>query len=217
GHHYPRSYVRAHRSRANLPRFVREFGAALKRDFTCLYAIAARRSKVMPSQFERFMRDIGAAYERAASGYRGLFDPRLIAAVYIADEYAFDAAKLRDMLASQLARAGVQLRFDAEVHSIQPDGDSVRVEVPTATGIERLTASLVVNCSYSRTNWNMRNSPCNTELKHEIAEIALVEVPGELDNVGITVMDGPFFSCMPFPAEGCHSLSHVRYTPHWDV
>ena len=27
-------------------------------------------------------------------------------------------------------------------------------------------------------------------------------------------MDGPFFSTMPFPARGLHSLSHVRYTPH---
>ena len=27
-------------------------------------------------------------------------------------------------------------------------------------------------------------------------------------------MDGPFFSCMPFPSRGLHTLSHVRYTPH---
>ena len=27
-------------------------------------------------------------------------------------------------------------------------------------------------------------------------------------------MDGPFFSVMPFPALGLHSLSHVSYTPH---
>jgi hypothetical protein len=31
-------------------------------------------------------------------------------------------------------------------------------------------------------------------------------------------MCGPFFSLMPFPARGLHTLSHVRYTPHaaWD-
>ena len=28
-------------------------------------------------------------------------------------------------------------------------------------------------------------------------------------------MDGPFFSCMPFPARGMYTLSHVRYTPHF--
>ena len=53
-------------------------------------------------------------------------------------------------------------------------------------------------------------------LKYEIAEIALMRLPSPLDGMGITVMDGPFFSTMPFPAAGpgLHSLTHVRYTPH---
>ena len=32
----------------------------------------------------------------------------------------------------------------------------------------------------------------------ELAELALIEPPEELRPFGITVMDGPFFSCMPF-------------------
>ena len=44
--------------------------------------------------------------------------------------------------------------------------------------------------------------------------MVLVEPPPELAGLGVTVMDGPFFSMMPFPARGLHSLSHVRYTPH---
>ena len=44
--------------------------------------------------------------------------------------------------------------------------------------------------------------------------MALLNVPSPLKEIGVTVMDGPFFSMMPFPARGLHSLSHVRYTPH---
>jgi hypothetical protein len=51
-------------------------------------------------------------------------------------------------------------------------------------------------------------------LKQEITEMVLVSVPPVLQGLGITVMDGPFFSLMPFPPRGSHSLSHVRYTPH---
>jgi hypothetical protein len=29
------------------------------------------------------------------------------------------------------------------------------------------------------------------------------------------VMDGPFFSSMPYPTEKLYSLAHVRYTPHF--
>jgi hypothetical protein len=44
--------------------------------------------------------------------------------------------------------------------------------------------------------------------------MALMQMPASLNGLGITVMDGPFFSMMPFPARGLHTLSHVRYTPH---
>ncbi len=53
-----------------------------------------------------------------------------------------------------------------------------------------------------------------TGLKHEITEMALMQAPPALAGLGVTVMDGPFFSMMPFPARNLHTLSHVRYTPH---
>src|SRR5690606_12362331 len=49
---------------------------------------------------------------------------------------------------------------------------------------------------------------------HELTEMTLLGVPNVLRDVGITMMDGPFFSLMPFPARGLHTLSHVRDTPH---
>ena len=45
--------------------------------------------------------------------------------------------------------------------------------------------------------------------------MALMQMPNSIKNIGITVMDGPFFSIMPFPARELHTLSHVRYTPHF--
>jgi hypothetical protein len=41
-----------------------------------------------------------------------------------------------------------------------------------------------------------------------------VDLPSALRGKGITVMDGPYFSLMPFPSTPYHTLSHVRYTPH---
>jgi glycine/D-amino acid oxidase-like deaminating enzyme len=73
----------------------------------------------------------------------------------------------------------------------------------------------VINCTYSGLNQFKGDFPgTHTELKHEITEMALVEPPPELEHYGITVMDGPFFSLMPFPPRAMHTLSHVRYTPH---
>ena len=72
------------------------------------------------------------------------------------------------------------------------------------------------NCAYSALNGLLSRSGLRTiRLTHEAAEIALVEPPPRLRNLGITVMCGPFFSMMPFPPAGLASLSHVRYTPHY--
>ena len=45
-------------------------------------------------------------------------------------------------------------------------------------------------------------------------EIILCTVDERLKNTGITVMDGPFFSLMPFGQTGLHSLTSVTFTPH---
>ncbi len=52
------------------------------------------------------------------------------------------------------------------------------------------------------------------KIKYELCEIILCTVNDKLKNVGITVMDGPFFSIMPFGKTPYHSLTSVTFTPH---
>src|SRR5690606_671203 len=71
------------------------------------------------------------------------------------------------------------------------------------------------NCSYSGLNLLAGAfGGVHAGLKHEITELALLRLPSALQRLAITVMDGPFFSIMPFPPRDLHTLSHVRYTPH---
>ena len=58
----------------NLERFVADFGATVRSDFTALYAIARRDSKVTARQFQRFCREIGAAIEPAPPSLAALFE-----------------------------------------------------------------------------------------------------------------------------------------------
>jgi len=44
--------------------------------------------------------------------------------------------------------------------------------------------------------------------------VILCKVSDNLSDVGVTMMDGPFFSLMPFGQTGYHSLTAVNYTPH---
>lgn len=217
GYHYPRSFTTAYRSRINLPKFVRDWPEAVKQDFTKLYAIARRNSKVTAKQFERFCREIGARIQPAEPALRSLFEPRLIEDVFLVEEYAFDATKLASWAVRELEKCGVKIRFATHVTEISNGpNNTLQVAVKPDLGAdELLTSRYVFNCTYSGLNQFKGDFPgTQTGLKQEITEMALMQAPPALADLGITVMDGPFFSMMPFPARGLHTLSHVRYTPH---
>lgn len=215
GYHYPRSFTTAYRSRINLPRFVRDWPDAVKRDFTKLYAIARRNSKVTARQFERFCREIGASIDKAPAALAALFEPRLIEAVFLVEEYAFDSTRLAAWARRELEAAGVEVRLQTRARRIGRGEDCLAVTLEDRAGETTLDAGLVFNCTYSGLNQLGGDFPgLGAGLKHEITEMALMDMPPALREIGVTVMDGPFFSMMPFPARGLHTLSHVRYTPH---
>jgi glycine/D-amino acid oxidase-like deaminating enzyme len=217
GYHYPRSFTTAYRSRINLPRFIGDWPQVVKQDFTKLYAIAKRNSKVTARQFERFCRDIGAPIQLAEQPMRKLFDPHLIEEVFVVQEFAFNSQKLADWARQSLTECGVQVRYQTEVTALFNDSNAaLQVLTRDADGSEQqLDCRYVINCTYSGMNqFGGDFEGTQAELKQEITEMPLIKLPAALDQLGITVMDGPFFSIMPFPARSLHTLSHVRYTPH---
>jgi glycine/D-amino acid oxidase-like deaminating enzyme len=221
GYHYPRSYTTAYRSRFHLPDFVRDWPDVVERNFTCLYAIARHNSKVTARQFERFCQEIGAPLEPADETLQQLFEPRLVEQVFVATEYAFNSRQLARWADDELARHGVDIALKARVTAISKSaagGLEVKVrhdDGPAGTREEAVACRYVFNCTYSGLNHvGTTSDGPGTRLKHEIAELALMQMPPVLAGLGITVMDGPFFSLMPFPPRAMHSLSHVRYTPH---
>jgi glycine/D-amino acid oxidase-like deaminating enzyme len=216
GYHYPRSVLTASRSRQNYERFRAEYAEAMDESFDHYYAIA-RDSKTTAGQFLQFCARIGAPASPAPDGMRALFDSARIEDVVLVRECAFNAVTLRERISRDLNEAGVEVLTGAEVVSVARDGSNgLEVRWKRQGRDESAVASAVFNCTYSALNAILHNSGAAiTPLKRELAEMALVRTPPELRNVGVTVVDGPYFSLMPYPARpGLHTLSHVRYTPH---
>lgn len=211
GYHYPRSILTAHRSRVNFDRFVNEYRPAVVDSFPKYYAIARNLSKVNAKQFKAFCDKIGAEINPAPQNIQGLMNHNLIEDIFTVKEFAFNSHVLRDLLIERIKKCpGITLQTDTEVQRIEK-GEPLRV----ITDKGNYEAASVLNCTYAEINNLHRNSGLPlVPLKHEIAEMCLVELPEELKDFSITVMDGPFFSIMPFPTTPYHTLSHVRYTPH---
>jgi glycine/D-amino acid oxidase-like deaminating enzyme len=206
GYHYPRSLATATRSHANFARFCTDHRFAIASGFSKLYAIA-RASRVGSTQFAAFCAKIGAPCHESPRHLRLLFDSDLIDTVFLTDEVAFDVSALARDLLSRLAAADVDLRLNTRARLLRANDRGAAV----ATRDSLLAADYVFNCTYAGLDTfgpKLRNA-----LKKELSEIALIEPASSFADIAVTVMDGPFFSTMPFPALSCHSLSHVRYTP----
>lgn len=215
GYHYPRSILTFKRSRENFRRFVEDYRECVVDAFDKIYAIARHFSHVTPAQFRLVCERLEAPIAPASDRIRRLFNPDLVEAVFRVEEYAFDAVKLRRLIEGRLAEAGVDVRLGTCAQAVEAGHGGAIVRFERAGVVTELAADHVFNCTYA--NLNDVLSPSGVEsvpLKFELAEMPLVQVPDELQGLGITVMDGPFFSLMPFPSTPYHSMSHVRYTPH---
>lgn len=212
GYHYPRSLMTAYRSRQNYERFRRHYRDAIVDQFTKIYAVGRLFSKVTANQFEVFMKRVGAPLKEAPPSIQRLFNPALTERIWLAQECAFDCAALRDKLRAELAAAGIEVRLNTLVQSAAPHPRGVLARLSDGAELE---CGHVFNATYAGLNRLTSASGLPLiPLKHELTEMALVELPGELDGLSVTMMCGPFFSFMPFPSLGLTTLSHVRYTPH---
>jgi glycine/D-amino acid oxidase-like deaminating enzyme len=217
GYHYPRSLMTAVRSRINFPRFIEDFSESIRADFEKYYAVSRRFSNVTARQFAHFMRRAGAPLSRAPDRVRRMFNSDLVEEVFATHEVAFDAEALRMTMRRRLADASIPIEFGVSANRIRraANGSSLQVECSSKGQNFSLRASWVFNCTYSRINQlTVASNLEPVTLKHELTELALVEMPPSLCGISVTVMCGPFFSTMPFPARGLWTLSHVRYTPH---
>jgi glycine/D-amino acid oxidase-like deaminating enzyme len=208
GYHYPRSLLTGIRSAANYERFSRDFANCVDASHPAYYAVARASSNVTAQQYRRFCETIGVPIRPAPAAVRRLFSAETIEEVFAVEEIVFDAVKLRQEIVRRLTESGVTLHAGAEVARIT-DGT-----VSLAT--QEIEADEIFVCTYAGTNdLFTHSSMAALPLKHELVEMALIEPPPELAAIGVTVMCGPFFSTIPFPSRGLHTLSHVRYTPHY--
>lgn len=214
GYHYPRSLSTAVKSAGYFKRFVEEFGFCIHSSFQQIYATSSRFSWTDKKQFEVFCRaaDIRCE-EMPVSGY---FKEGMCDGAFLTEEYTYDAMLLRDYYVKELsARSNVEMKYNARIYKICRKGN--KYEVVLAEG-SRFMAGYVLNATYASTNQILhliegeKKEPF--DIKYELCEIILCRPGKRLEGMGITVMDGPFFSIMPFGKTGYHSLTSVTFTPH---
>ena len=210
GYHYPRSYSTAVKSAGYFERFNRDYGFCIFCDFEKIYAISSKFSWTSAEQFKKFCNNAGIACD--VQSPEKYFKSGMCSGAFGTKEYTYDAMILKDYFLDQLKKLkNVTLKYDARIEKIEKASEQFAL---TVNG-ELFETGYLLNATYASTNQiaSLAGYP-PFKIKYELCEIILCEVSNELNDTGITVMDGPFFSIMPFGKTGLHSLTSVTFTPH---
>lgn len=211
GYHYPRSYSTAIKSAHYFERFSEDFGFSILSDFEQIYATSSNFSWTSAEQFEKFCKAVNIKCD--AINPEKYFNHGMCDGAFVTKEYTYDANILKEYFLDKLAtRSNVEIRYNARISGIEKK--STHFVINLGNG-DKCETDFLLNATYASTNQITQMLEFEPfKIKYELCEIILCKVGSNLKDVGFTVMDGPFFSIMPFGKTGYHSLTSVTFTPH---
>lgn len=211
GYHYPRSISTALKSAHYFERFNRDYAFCINREFEKIYATSSEYSWTNGEQFKKFCRAAEIPCEEVAPGK--FFKKGMCDGVFKTREYTYDATILKEFYLEKLAALkNVQIIYNCKITAIERDSDSYEIFLENQ---QVYKTPFVFNATYAGTNQILEMIGYEKfKIKYELCEIILCDVNEKLSKYGLTVMDGPFFSIMPFGKTNLHSLTSVSFTPH---
>ncbi|MCQ2594025.1 MAG: FAD-dependent oxidoreductase [Treponemataceae bacterium] len=211
GYHYPRSVSTAVKSAGYFERFNKDFDFCINRDFEKIYATSSLFSWSSGEQFEKFCKAADIFCDEINPDK--FFKKGMCDGAFLTREYTYDAMILKDYFLSKISELkNVEIQYGVQIQKIEKAVDLYKVVMNDGKEYE---TSFLLNATYASANHILEMLDFEKfGIKYELCEIILCDVNEKLKKYGFTVMDGPFFSIMPFGKTGLHSLTSVTFTPH---
>ena len=213
GYHYPRSLTTAKSSMNFSERFIYEHKEFLNLSFTSLYGIEKYGSLTNKSQFIRFAKFLNLYCEEIK--IPNIFKNQRLEACFKVEEFTFDPFLLREYYLSKLEDSKITKFLNCNLEKIHKEETKWNLKLKLGEESHRwISTSNVVNATYASTNnINEIFNFDKLEVENQLSEIVLI-YSESLSKYGLTIMDGPFISIIPYGNSGLHSLTSVSYTHH---
>lgn len=210
GYHYPRSISTAMKSAGYFERFNNDYGFCINKEFDKVYATSSQYSWSNGKQFKDFCKAANIPCKELYP--ENFFKDRMCDGAFLTREYTYDAAVLKEYFLEKISKyKNIQIKYDVNINRIEKLQDVYAI----FTDDKEYRTRFLLNAAYAGTNQILDMVGYEKfEIKYELCEIILCEANDKLSQYGFTVMDGPFFSIMPFGKTGFHSLTSVTFTPH---
>ena len=208
GYHYPRDDETALQCQRGFHDFMSRFSECIVGDFPNIYCISDKDSKVSFAQYLDFCSRVGLdAAEYEISAFPHSIDN--IQGAINTKEVVYDCDVLKRLVSKEMYEKNIKVFYNSFIEKINLADDGFLSEL----GSKKIYSRSIINCTYS--NLNMFNSQLGVKsekLKFELTVVPIINWRKDKSPIGITVMDGPFFTVLPHGKSNNYLLYHVCHS-----
>lgn len=202
GFHYPRSIKTAKECKISYDYFKKKYPKFLDKKQS-IYCIE-KKSKVNFEDYKKFYKKIGIKYHTIKKS--NFIKNDNLEAITSGEEGCYNHFKIKKMLQSKINNDKVKFFPNFELKKVSYKNKNLTIiSRQNKKIIEKF--DLIINTTYSNINnilkiFNNKNVPVN--YNHQITEVAVFK--SKIKFPGITIMDGPFVTIMPYIGKKNHFL-----------
>lgn len=206
GYHYPRDKKTVAQSLKAKTPFESFFGESVVKKINNYYMVAKEGSMTNRNNFLSFCKKMHLPYKTSWPSDLEISKEKIAVSIKV-PETILDANRKRDFLLKKISKTdNITLLTNAQVVGLKKSGGGFIVNYKSGGKKKIANCAALVNATYSGINRinNLLGLPLQT-FQYELCELPVIFTPWK--DTGWMIMDGPFFSAMPFG----YSKNHLFY------
>ena len=208
GYHYPRDLDTALQCKEGFEMFVKEYSNCILKDINNFYCISSYGSKVSAEKYNEFCKSAGLPFRELSNK---VLPEKLenIDCVISTEELIYDCKELAKNIKEKISFSNINIANKSKAQRIEELDNKFKIHI----GNNEIYSRSIINCTYS--NYNFFNKELNIPeriYQYELTFVPIIRWRSKKTQLGITVMDGNFFSVLPHGKSGNYTLYHVDFS-----
>jgi len=207
GFHYPRDFETGKQCIRGFGAFKEKYSRCIQDGFLNAYFISKEGSLTSSHQFIEFSTLLGVPFTTIEPDEFPI-EVRNIDLAVSCEEVVYDCSILREIVRENLQASGVEIKYGLRAKTISRYNGLFEIGFDSFGSI---FAKVVINASYADINnlTGQLNYPVEERL-YEYTAVAIIEL--DIPKLGITIMDGPFMTLLPYGKSGDYLLYCVEHS-----
>ena len=206
GFHYPRDSETVKQCAQGYEDFYNQFNSCVKTNFSNAYFISSENSLTSSKNYLEFCIKNELQFKKIDLNN---FEPKIehCDLGILTNELVYDASELRIFLKNELIKKNIQPQLNSKINSIKKNLNDFTLTHKN----EKKQYDCIINTTYS--NINQFDKLLGIDEVDYQFEYTMVPIIEWMDKpIGITIMDGPFMTILPFGKSKKSLLYHVTHS-----